>query len=604
MVVVGPFLLGGTPPAARAAIDLAVAAAVVLWVLSAPRPTILLVLPVAAGLLACAQVVPLPPDLLGRVAPWSAAAWRAVRDGDGPAGATVSVDPRATVATIAQLVLGLAAAVSAFDLGRDPRDRRRLANALAVAAIVVWGLALRFPMNGEQVVLGVVELRGPIRTGPFWWRTSVVRPEQAAGFGQVEWVDVGDLRYPVVYWVAGDGIGSYVSSNHFAAGMYLAVPALAAWIVEWLRRRIPGAFPLAVAGLLFGAAVCTVAFGAGSRAGAAAMVVAGCVFMAFEAESRAARRAWSIASCAIVGAILLGVVACYGAPSVVARLAPASLRPVLARDLAEGRGALTRAAFAMLAASPALGTGLGTYASLQPSFLPTGIVNAHAHDDAAEFLGEAGLAGGAFLALVVTLLAAGLLRCRRSTDGTRPESAFAWSALSAIAVHSLFDWNFHVPANALLASIVAGLGLGLAAGDRVALRSASRRSASNVLLTGAFLLACLASSAYWLVDAWAESSSRALRETLEQARHAVSEDRRSSAIRDLLPVSQAALAADRWAPDDAERAVLLGQAYLHLSEAGLGPGRIAADSWSREARTRSPVVIGLPQPAPRTGVLP
>jgi len=110
---------------------------------------------------------------------------------------------------------------------------------------------------------------------------------------------------------------------------------------------------------------------------------------------------------------------------------------------------------------PILGTGLGTIQIVYPpyeTFYDGKVVN-HSHNDYLEALAETGLFGGLCCALFLGTL---ILESRRRI--LRPGAAFAASLQLAGAVgcagflvHSLVDFNLHIPANALLFFLMAHL---------------------------------------------------------------------------------------------------------------------------------------------------
>ncbi|MFM7144010.1 MAG: O-antigen ligase family protein, partial [Alphaproteobacteria bacterium] len=309
-----------------------------------------------------------------------------------------------------------------------------------------------------------------------------------------------------------------------------------------------------------------------------------------------ARLAWGLVAAGALSVLLAAVLVFFGAIEIAPALVPVAARPTLARALSDGRATITRAAVEMVRLSPVLGTGLGTYGSLQPILQPRETPNAFAHDDWAQWLGETGALGALVLAGGLALLARALCRAWGAPDDRRFAVAGAWSSLAALAVHSFFDWNLHVPANALLACFVAGLALS-AGGSRDSRSSGPESGASGVPIAAWLLAAAAVLAASLSVgDAVAESSSRRLREALELARHADGDARRARAAVELRRAVTAGEALDRWMRSDAERVVLLGQAYLHLAEAGVAGSRERADAWFAHAAARSPVAFGRPAP--------
>jgi O-antigen ligase len=104
---------------------------------------------------------------------------------------------------------------------------------------------------------------------------------------------------------------------------------------------------------------------------------------------------------------------------------------------------------------------LGTFETAYPRYAGfyDGLRVDHAHNDYFELLANTGLIGGVFgLAFVAVLFWFGYanLRSARSPGGR----AFYGSALAACAgilLHSFVDFNLHLPSNALLFLICAGL---------------------------------------------------------------------------------------------------------------------------------------------------
>jgi O-antigen ligase len=108
---------------------------------------------------------------------------------------------------------------------------------------------------------------------------------------------------------------------------------------------------------------------------------------------------------------------------------------------------------------PWIGTGLGTLETVFPRYESyyDGLVVDHAHNDDLELLADTGLIGGMCLLGFIALLAwrgASNLRRAKSLAGRSLYSG-ALVACAGALVHSLVDFNLHIPSNALLFLILA-----------------------------------------------------------------------------------------------------------------------------------------------------
>jgi hypothetical protein len=282
------------------------------------------------------------------------------------------------------------------------------------------------------------------------------------------------------------------------------------------------------------------------------------------------------------------------------KLLPAAAQQPVAAMLADPRVMETSVALRMFRASPLLGTGLGSYGELNAALHPGRFVSFFAHNDYAQFLAEAGLLGGGVLAAAALVFGKRLLRFMGQAESPdRPLGIAAWAAVAAIAVHSFFDWNLHLPSNGLLACIAAGVAL--AAGLPMPTATAVPKPLMPRWLPGVVLsAACLASLAMLARDAASEQTQRRLRS-------AIAADRlRMKGVNRLAPAAElaAAVAAGErmafWDRSNPRLALLLAQGYLHL--AGLpdaAGGAIGAfDSarlWTNRTRACAAFVHGLPE---------
>ncbi|MEN8247001.1 MAG: O-antigen ligase family protein, partial [Thermodesulfobacteriota bacterium] len=130
----------------------------------------------------------------------------------------------------------------------------------------------------------------------------------------------------------------------------------------------------------------------------------------------------------------------------------------------EKRLITTRSMFPMLADYPATGTGWGNFRYLYPRYVPQewdGVSSSgYSHNDWLEAGTETGFPGlaiicGAFLIYLYRMTR--LWRKRRNLHALGL-GAGAMAGLLAIALHSFFDFNMHIPANPLTLAAILGIG--------------------------------------------------------------------------------------------------------------------------------------------------
>lgn len=343
-----------------------------------------------------------------------------------PERVALSLAPAASRTAALGWLAAAAAVLAAARLGRD-RDARRW----FVLALVASGLI--------QVVLG---LRS-------WFASST---------------EIWGVETPLA---ALRLRGTFVNPNHLALLLELALAAAAAMLYRKLRRgrdeaplerRLVRAAPAAIATLvLFGGLAFT-----GSRGGMLAAAAGAVAAAALAASGRGRRRAVVTLLGAL--AVVAIVVSSFGLDAVFGRL--------LATDAADAsagaRFTATVRTLELACRSPWVGTGLGSFLAVFPHVqgdLPG--TWRHAHDDWAELIATSGIVGAllAFVGVAAALrgIARALARARRSED--RAVAVAAGAALTAAAVHSLFDFGLTLPANALALAAVTGTALAIGDGE-------------------------------------------------------------------------------------------------------------------------------------------
>jgi O-antigen ligase len=117
---------------------------------------------------------------------------------------------------------------------------------------------------------------------------------------------------------------------------------------------------------------------------------------------------------------------------------------------------------------PATGTGLGTFQWIYPSYQRMGewMNWGHAHNDYIQLLSEAGSIGAILLVWAFAVYLRRFLNPALSRRKGEPRwtSVAVAAAVFAMLVHSIFDFNLQIPANAGLFAIILGVLAGAAHG--------------------------------------------------------------------------------------------------------------------------------------------
>jgi O-antigen ligase len=268
----------------------------------------------------------------------------------------------------------------------------------------------------------------------------------------------------LIYWTVkteGWPFGPYVNHNHYAGLMEMLIPVAAAAVWPAMRRG-PAALFLGFLVLIPVASLLL----SGSRGGFIALaveVLLAAILVGWRGAQRTRRRAAAAGALAMMAAALLFF--WMAPPSLVERLETIADTPHAADVQSESRLAVSRDALRIFRDHPWTGAGLGSFETAFPQYqsFPSDLTWDHAHNDYAEALAETGIAGGALilaaLGLFFWLVAKGAcsrLRYVVSDSGRHGSVGSVADIMSCGAaigccglfVHSLVDFNLHMPANA------------------------------------------------------------------------------------------------------------------------------------------------------------
>jgi O-antigen ligase len=253
--------------------------------------------------------------------------------------------------------------------------------------------------------------------------------------GKLYWFRV--MRY------GGIPFGPYVNRNHFAGFAEMIIPlALVPLVLGKVRRErvfLVALFAVVpIAALLLSA----------SRGGIVSFAVQMVILFSLLLVRRVRGRYVIVGGVVVLAAVM--AVSWIGVQQVLQRFSGIQNLEVSVGK----RVAMRRDTWRLFLDHPIIGTGLGTLQMVYPPYdtLYDGRVVNHAHNDYLEALAETGSVGGLcciwFLGILLLNALKGVADKESSFGSALNLSGLV--ACSGILVHSLVDFNLHIPANALL----------------------------------------------------------------------------------------------------------------------------------------------------------
>jgi len=244
--------------------------------------------------------------------------------------------------------------------------------------------------------------------------------------------------------------GPYVNHNHFAGFVELISPLGLAMLLSGAVRK--DKLPLLIVLTVF--PIGALALSA-SRAGILCFLFE-FVLLAFLLRNERNRSRQLLMASGL--AVLAGCFALWlGLGGTVERFAHSNLGDISH----DRRVSMFRDTWRIVRDHPWTGTGLGTLRTVFPSYESyyDGLIVDHTHNDYLELLADTGLAGGAcMLGFVGLLIWRGLSNLRAAKNSLcRAFYSGALVACAGLLLHSLFDFNLHIPANALLFLLLAAM---------------------------------------------------------------------------------------------------------------------------------------------------
>jgi O-antigen ligase len=273
---------------------------------------------------------------------------------------------------------------------------------------------------------------------------------------------------PKIYYL-NSATGTFVNKNHFAGLLEAALPCGLALILsrtrrrgglrrERLRDRIvdqlgPEGIRSLVLGLLFLVGLAGLLLSL-SRTATALGILA--ILATVTAAGRRGLRARLVAA-VLVLAVAAVPLAQLGAD----RLAERYFRSAEDFTMSGGRAVVWSDTWAMALDFPLVGTGFGTFSTVYPLYRSPEVrlFFDHAHNDVLQAFSEGGVIGMLLLSMILVPV---LRRIVGAFSGAGGTVAIGFAAgLMALLLHEIIDFNLHIPSNAAMAAIMAGVLLGL-----------------------------------------------------------------------------------------------------------------------------------------------
>ncbi len=253
----------------------------------------------------------------------------------------------------------------------------------------------------------------------------------------------------------GTPFGSYVDRDHYAGLMEMVVPVSAAYVLSRPRRD-----PLN--GMLWFAVVVPVVslLLTGSRGGFISLLVEVAILgWVMIWRSPLPGRQMRVAALGL--AVVAGTALCFWFVPTYVLAKIGTINSYVAETWEGNRVTLWRNSLRIFREHPLTGTGMGSFVTVYPAHQTevSDLVTEHAHNDYVEALAETGLAGGVLILAALVLFFSIAFRnlfvqLRRDPGWIQLGAAIACCGL---LIHSLFDFNLQIPANAAWFAFCAGL---------------------------------------------------------------------------------------------------------------------------------------------------
>ena len=327
--------------------------------------------------------------------------------------------------------------------------------ALALLVLVQWAFHLtasRFSSRTELLLLlsmvillflAAQAFRSLADWRAFAWFTMLLA-FFVAGFGILQHLTFNGK----LYWFremryGGIPFGPFANRNHFAGFAELVLPmSLVPLLLGRVRRD-----RLVIVGILAVIPLSAILLAA-SRGGVISLLAELAFLLLVVVLRRAGGRHLYVGGLVLVAAF--ATVSWLGVNQMLSRFSSLQSLEVTQSK----RASMRHGAWKIFLDHPILGTGLGTLQQVYPPYetLYDGKIVNHAHNDYLEALAEIGIMGGLCCAWFLGAVFLGALR-RLQEEGNSFANTLrlcGWTGCCGLLVHSLVDFNLHIPSNLML----------------------------------------------------------------------------------------------------------------------------------------------------------
>ncbi|MDD8026464.1 MAG: O-antigen ligase family protein [Acidobacteriota bacterium] len=283
------------------------------------------------------------------------------------------------------------------------------------------------------------------------------------------------LFYPKIYNLHA-ATGTFINRNHFSGYLEIILPLALTLIIaridlfslagkRWPEKlsQITGrGFALNILTLIAAVVMALAIVLSRSRSGVFVLCF---IFLSFflmtvyHFSQAHYRQAWILTTLKVAFGLIIIFALYVGVEATVGRFSEDNL-------LQDGRPQYWASVLHMVSDSPLTGTGWGTFGAVYPSYETVALEGRllHAHNDYLEALAELGIVGFLLLLGLILwpLLDAFRTWAKRRHPGIKGLGMGGFVAVSAMLIHSLTDFNLHIPANAVLFSVVLALTVAMA----------------------------------------------------------------------------------------------------------------------------------------------